>query len=148
MLGRLARYLRFLGFDTEYVRGLSDDEVIDWARRDQRILLTRDGGLSRRFQPSYFVLSAELGRQLPELRRAFPGTVWAVRFDRCTLCNGVLRPWVPGTGPWPSDVPGPRADSELHVFECQSCSHRYWEGSHTARVRKDLAEWMAAEGPP
>ena len=42
MLGRLARWLRFLGYDTLYYSGISDSSLIRIAREQDRVVLTRD----------------------------------------------------------------------------------------------------------
>jgi uncharacterized protein with PIN domain len=42
MLGRLARWMRFLGFDTLYYRDISDSRLIRIAREQNRLILTRD----------------------------------------------------------------------------------------------------------
>ncbi|MGC8936370.1 MAG: DUF5615 family PIN-like protein, partial [Candidatus Methanomethylicaceae archaeon] len=48
MLGRLARWLRLLGYDTAYDQTLDDEKLIEIAKRENRILLTRDGKLFKR----------------------------------------------------------------------------------------------------
>ncbi|MCI4340419.1 MAG: DUF5615 family PIN-like protein [Thermoplasmata archaeon] len=143
MLGRLARYLRFLGHDTEYVRGATDAEISDRARSENRRLLTRDRLLAQAVPSAILLESPHLREQLRELRERAPETSFDIRFDRCTLCNGALRPSGPPTGsprpPGPQDGP---ADLDRPTFVCERCGHRYWEGSHTAHIRRQLAEWL------
>jgi len=144
MLGRLARYLRFLGHDTEYVRGLSDAEIADRAALDGRRLLTRDQGLAARVTGAVLITSTSLQEQLRQVRAAAPAASYSVRFDRCTVCNGELVPWTrPEEPPWPEDVPRALRADERSIFECRRCRHHYWEGSHTAHVRRDVEVWLA-----
>ena len=132
MLGRLTRYLRILGYDTEYVREGDDDAVRARAQREHRTLLTRDHALARRTSGSVLLRSPHLKEQLAELRTQMPGIVLAPRFDRCTRCNGELAE-LPASAARPPGAarPGP-------VYECRRCGHRYWEGSHTRQIREFL----------
>jgi len=68
MLGRLARWLRILGYDVEYFPG-EDDELVHQARREGRILLTRDTRLVRRHQlpPHVFIQSDHVMEQLRQV---------------------------------------------------------------------------------
>jgi len=97
MLGRLARWLRIMGFDTAYLKSAGDDEVLERARSSGRVLLTRDAGLAARAEgEGVRVLRVEgnsLEGQLAQVAAAFslqlkeePG------FERCALCNTPLEP--------------------------------------------------------
>ncbi len=144
MLGRLARYLRFLGHDTEYVRGASDDEIVDRARLEGRRLVTRDRLLARRTPGALLLDSPYLPEQLRRIHAEVPGAGFELTFDRCTLCNGRLLPWAPAPGePRPAEVPPITDGTERPVFSCEHCAHRYWEGSHTAQIRRQLAGWLS-----
>lgn len=139
MLGRLARYLRFLGHDTEYVRGSTDREIAERATREGRILLTRDRALAAQVPGSVHLESVVLAEQLRGVRTAHPELGYTPRFDRCTRCNGALRPATPESNePTPAEVPDHLRGTGKSLFRCTSCGHWYWEGSHTARVREFL----------
>jgi len=143
MVGRLARYLRFVGHDTGYVRGLSDAEVARRATEEQRTLITRDRELARRVPGALLLDSVELSAQLRRVRAAAPTASFEVAFHRCTLCNGTLETWSPPPpGEWPAGVPRDRIAAGLPVFRCASCAHLYWDGSHTAEVRERLRAWL------
>jgi uncharacterized protein len=146
MLGRLARYLRFAGCDTLYLPGVSDDEIVDRARSEDRVVLTRDRELARRASRSLWLASPHLREQWIAVRSAWPEVPAEVRFDRCTLCNGPLAPYRLGTHPErEGGLPRDRADHGLEIFGCTACGHLYWEGTHTAKVRAQLAAWAAEE---
>jgi uncharacterized protein len=148
MLGRLARYLRFFGHDTVYARESDDDELRDRAREERRRLITRDRRLAERTPRSILLTTVHLSDQLAELRRAVPDAPWEVRFDRCTLCNGALRRWSPSPEePWPAGAPPSLRDRSAEIFVCERCRHPYWEGSHTARLRRSL-DRSAGPGAP
>ena len=144
MLGRLARYLRFVGHDTEYVRGSDDASIARRSLADHRRLLTRDRRLAHQVDGSVLIDSPHLADQFRQLHAQFPEVGFHVTFDRCTRCNGPLRPWQPGAGePWPADAPPREEDPGRTIFSCESCGHRYWEGSHTARIRRQIEEWLS-----
>ncbi|MGB6500542.1 MAG: DUF5615 family PIN-like protein [Thermoplasmata archaeon] len=148
MLGRLARYLRFVGCDTLYLRGVSDDAILSRARLEDRIVLTRDRDLARRAPRSLLLASPYIREQWIAVRRAWPDVPSEVRFDRCSLCNGALAPYRSGTEPErEQDLPQGRVDAGLAVWKCADCGHLYWEGSHTEYLRQRIAQW-GAEGRP
>ena len=146
MVGRLARYLRFLGYDTEYARGLDDDTIARRAREEGRVLVTRDRELAARVPGALLLRSPHLDDQLRAVRASFPELREEVAFERCSLCNGRLAPWsAPADGTLPPELPRERVNAGLPIFACVACGHRYWEGGHTARIRSRLAR--AREGP-
>jgi uncharacterized protein len=141
MLGRLARYLRFAGFDTAYARGLADEEVVRWADTERRILVTRDRRLAARRPGTLLLTTGALDDQVKGVRAAFPAVVFQVRFDRCTECNGALHLLAPEAHPDSSDLPEAVRDSGVPVYRCSACGHLYWEGSHTRAIRDRFEQW-------
>jgi uncharacterized protein with PIN domain len=147
MLGRLARYLRFLGEDTEYVRGLSDADLLNRAIAEDRWLLTRDRQLGARAPCAVTLPSSYLAEQLRFLRARFPDLPTEVTFERCSLCNAPLErveslaavDELSGGLPAGATPPGPP------LFRCILCRHLYWEGSHTRQIRRRLAATWSAE---
>lgn len=132
MVGRLARYLRMLGYDTVYARGWTDDEIVAGAIAEDRVVITRDRELARRTPRSILLRSGLLGDQLRAVRVALPEMPDDIAFERCTECNGRLE-LVTDLASEPVKPPGP---PDRPRFRCRSCGHVYWEGSHTADVRR------------
>ncbi|MFY9717765.1 MAG: Mut7-C RNAse domain-containing protein [Thermoplasmata archaeon] len=144
MLGRLARYLRFVGCDTLYVQGLGDDALLARATADDRVILTRDRALARRAARSLWIASPQLAEQWRSVRRAWPTLPDRLRFERCSLCNGRLLPYRIGTTPdRENGVPTDRAAGGMALWSCDACGHLYWEGTHTTRIQERLARWAA-----
>jgi uncharacterized protein len=144
MVGRLARYLRFVGCDTLYVRGLDDDEILRRAEQEGRVVLTRDRALAARARRALLLTSPHLADQWQSVRAAYPEVPSEVRFDRCSDCNGQLeRYFPPPEEPRDPRVPWARVAQGLALFRCIECGHLYWEGSHTARIRAQLEKWKA-----
>ena len=142
MLGRLARYLRFVGCDTLYLQGRTDGELLEIARREGRVLLTRDRQLGHRSSSAFLVESPMLAEQWRAVRRAWPSIPTTPSFDRCTLCNGVLRQRsVHDLGDDAGELPASLRSGHGVVHVCEGCRHVYWDGSHTARIRDQIAAW-------
>ncbi|HTT45344.1 MAG TPA: Mut7-C RNAse domain-containing protein [Thermoplasmata archaeon] len=148
MVGRLARYLRMVGCDTVYARGLSDEAIVRDARAEGRIVLTRDRQLAARADRSLLLTSPHLADQWRAVRTAHPEVPTDIRFERCTECNGTLavatEPYEPPPRGW---VPWDRVAAGLRLYRCGSCGHYFWEGSHTADVRARIAAWEKVPVP-
>jgi uncharacterized protein with PIN domain len=147
MLGRLARYLRVLGYDTVYEVGLPDDALALRASSEARTLVSRDRALCRSTPGSVLIRSASLDEQLRELRRAIPDLNARPEFTRCTICNGPTERVEPGSKVEVAEyVPPSSLRGEGRLFRCRECGHFYWEGSHTRAIRERLAAaWAPGE---
>lgn len=146
MLGRLARWLRVLGFDTRYDPAGDDKELVALADAEHRVLLTRDRHLVRFLRPQrpLLVAAEQPLAQLREVILACRLSPPAELFTRCLLCNQPLQQasaeeaatLVPETA---RHLPGP-------VRRCPHCRHIYWHGSHTRRMRetlrRELPDWL------
>jgi uncharacterized protein with PIN domain len=138
MLGRLARWLRVLGFDTTYDPALTDADLVRLANAQGRTLLTRDRHLLRELHPAFAheVRQDAPLDQLRELIAALQLAAPAELFTRCMLCNAVLSALEQeeATQLLPTGVqgiPGP-------VRHCPACGKVYWQGSHVRRMRDAL----------
>lgn len=134
MLGRLARWLRLLGFDTEYAERLPDGDLVRRAIEEGRWILTRDRALPREWRVSgIHVLAAEdLLEQLRDVVRSF-GLSGRVRpFSRCGECNALL---VPARREQVApDLPPRILATQRDFRRCPGCGRVYWRGSHAARM--------------
>lgn len=138
-LGKLARHLRLLGFDTRYRNDLDDDELAAISAEEQRVLLTRDTGLLRRRQVrlGYLVRADDPDEQVVEVVLRFGLCDALDPFGRCLHCNGLLE----------------EVDKQavLHRLEprtrryydefrrCTGCERIYWRGSHAERLAAVVA---------
>jgi hypothetical protein len=145
-LGRLAAYLRMLGFDTWYRNDTGDDELAAVAAADRRILLTRDRGLLKRsiVRRGAYVRSDRPVEQLLEVVRRYGLVDRWQPFGRCLRCNTVLaragREEV-------LDRLQPLTRIYYDDFRrCPGCDAVYWKGSHHARMER-LVERVRAGVP-
>lgn len=87
MLGKLAKYLRLMGYDTYYSnKSLADDEILEIAKKENRILITRDRDLASRYGKSYLLNSTDTIDQLKEIVKAFNLNTKRM-MTRCSICN-------------------------------------------------------------
>ena len=136
MLGRLARWLRILGYDTHYDPALDDDALLRIAQAEDRILLTRDHALARRGGPSAFLIDHDdLLAQLQAIRQRF-GDPPDAPFSRCPVCNARLVP-VPREAV-AAYVPAFVWQQHERFHRCPSCDRIYWPGTHFERMQAVL----------
>ena len=142
-LGRLATYLRMLGFDTLYQTQCDDHDLSHTSASQNRILLTRDRGLLKRGEViwGYFVRATEPRRQLLEVLRRFNIFRLAVPFRRCLRCNSLLQPFSKESVA--DRLPGRTAQCYHDFRICPSCYRLYWKGSHHERMQHLIARILA-----
>jgi len=139
-LGRLASYLRMMGFDSLYRNDYSDNELASVAHHEGRILLTRDRGLLKRSEVThgYYIRASQPTEQLIEVMRRFNLSRLAAPFKLCIRCNGMLE-----------DVSKERVLQQLPPMvqerhaqfrRCRNCGQAYWRGSHYEHMRRFLAQ--------
>lgn len=143
-LGKLARLLRMLGFDTRYRNNYSDPEIIDISLYEKRFILTRDRGIleNRAATRGYFVEAIEPEAQLREVLLRFGLRQYIHPFHRCMVCNGIIEPvekaailerLQPKTIRYYQDF-----------YRCSNCGKIYWKGSHYEKMEIFLQEIMEA----
>ncbi len=135
MLGTLAKWLRFMGYDTAYPEPLGDTELLELARREDRVLLTRDKELASRSPEALRVRSDDLEEQIREVAARLQLKV-VDPLSRCSLCNSVLA--VASREEVGDLVPeGVRARHDT-FWRCPTCGKVYWQGSHWDRMVERL----------
>jgi hypothetical protein len=139
MLGRLARWLRILGHDVVYFRRVEDAELVDFAREEGRILLTRDTRLVQRRAARGAVLihSHRIEEQLREMLRWNEKALLAPGLcRRCLECNAATSV-VPKTAVQ-DRVPSYVFMTQSRFLECPSCRRLYWNGTHVRHMLRRL----------
>ena len=134
-LGRLAAYLRMLGFDCLYQNDFGDEEMAEIAQAEGRILLSRDRRLLMRkaVTHGYCLRSLDSLEQLSEVIRRFNLKEQIHPFHRCLRCNHPLEPVA-------KEVVLNRLEplTRLYFDEfqiCPACQQIYWKGSHYERMQ-------------
>ncbi|RYZ20043.1 MAG: hypothetical protein EOO16_18045 [Chitinophagaceae bacterium] len=133
-LGRLARALRLLGFDTRYRNDYDDPELAEVSEAEDRALLTRDIGLLKhgRVRRGYWLRSQHTEEQLQEVLQRYGLLAQIQPFSRCLLCNGPIGPVAEAAV---QHLLPPRVRGfQTEYFQCANCGKVYWKGTHYTRM--------------
>ena len=150
-LGRLARLLRLMGFDTLFSNAYADDEIVRISEEQNRIVLTRDRRLlhAKAVTHGYWVRSVWPSRQIEEVVRRFDLAGLVRPFSRCADCNGLIEPVAKEAV---LDRLEPKTKKYYETFyRCPACGKIYWEGSHVGKLRERFQGVLPAapqEGRP
>lgn len=144
MLGTVAKKLRILGFDCKYFSTIDDDELILIAKKENRILITKDHCLANNAK-KHDILTVELyahieKEQIVEIAKimGWKKYEFSVNTARCSLCNGVLN--VVKKHLVANRLPPKIAQNVEEFCVCQDCSHIYWKGTHIRNLERFIAE--------
>jgi 2-keto-3-deoxy-L-rhamnonate aldolase RhmA/uncharacterized protein with PIN domain len=144
-LGKLAAYLRMLGFDTLYRNDYTDAELAHISHAEERILLTKDRGLLKRTEVThgYFVREIDPQQQVAEVLRRFALSQSVAPFSRCLRCNTLLKPVDKATI---VDRLPPKTREYYQEFRiCPTCGRIYWRGSHYDRMQHLIDRLLQSE---
>lgn len=144
-LGKLARWLRLLGFDTAYRNNAADREIVEQATREQRVVLTRDRRLlqHKAITHGYWLRSEIPREQVGEIVRRFQLQSDFAPFSRCLECNGLIHP-VPKQDVLDQLEPKTREFFD-EFFRCEQCHRIYWRGSHYERMAQRLRAMLGTD---
>lgn len=136
MLGKLARWIRIMGYDAKYSNKTSDGELIKQARDEERILLTRDRLLAKKYiVPSLLIKEQDIQSQIKQVIKRFSLNTKNI-FTRCPACNGALE-----------EIEKQRAYNNVpnivfcrydNFSICKSCGKYYWKGNHWEKIKESL----------
>ena len=141
MLGKLAKGLRMLGYDTVYYRGENAYPLIKLAREEDRVILTRNTKLIPK-RPEDRIIRIGEDKPLLQLRELIQKKVISLNeenlLSRCLLCNipieKIRREEAEGK------VPDFIYYQEKKFFQCPTCQRIYWQGSHIENMKKKVEE--------
>ncbi|HLQ60643.1 MAG TPA: Mut7-C RNAse domain-containing protein [Candidatus Acidoferrales bacterium] len=141
-VGRLARWLRALGYDARFEPALSDPELVRLALAEERVLLTRDRDLLQRRVFTRGTARSVLLRHdgvLDQLRQVVQELSLTpdAALTRCLECNRELEPR--DLDQVAERVPPYVRATQSRYAECPGCGRVYWAGTHWARMRGVLA---------
>ena len=141
-LGKLAKWLRLLGFDTLYESEVAADEFIKTLEND-RILLTRTRRIRRKSTDCklIFVHSDHWAEQLKQIILELGVKAAQTRpFSRCLHCN-IQIVTAEKDSLW-GRVPDYIFETHDHFQTCPECGKVYWSGSHTERGLKMIQQFF------
>ncbi len=141
MLGRLAKWLRMLGYDTHYQPFCNPEKMQFLVKEDERILLTRNTLSARQREGAIFIRSDHVGEQLRQMKlEGYIEMDRAKWFTRCPRCNKVLEnaPSEDAQGSVPEYV---LSQNPSGIRFCPSCRRFFWPGTHKKRMIRQLEAW-------
>jgi len=140
MLGNIAKKLRLLGFDSEYVFDIDDSKLIEKAKNEHRTIISKDRNLIDRAKKNeissvYITKENEIQQFLEILETTH------LQFDeisgdsaRCTKCN------FPTSKINKLEIENnvPPGVLEFHdkFWKCSMCDQIYWEGTHIKNLQE------------
>ena len=134
-LGKLARALRLLGFDTAWERVTEKSTLVARSLDEHRIILTRNrellksGGVTH----GYWIRHTDPHRQLSDVIARLELCAQARPFTRCTVCNGTIE--LTDTEEARREAPERVRERYDEFYRCQSCGKLYWHGTHYERLK-------------
>jgi uncharacterized protein with PIN domain len=143
MLGRLAKWLRVLGFDVLYFSKAEDRELVALARREGRVLLTRDSGLIERTakRPNrLFILSDDWQDQVVQVLDEFGLWDEVKPHSRCLACNLLLKTLSRERA---RNLVTPYVGEHAAAFAmCPGCGRVFWQGSHAGDMERKIGQLL------
>ncbi len=137
MLGRLAKWLRIIGQDAAYGPHLSGYGLIHSARREGRLILTRDRTLVKKNPAAVLLIQSDRFReQLKQVIEAFQLDPLKNAFTRCAECNTPLQPV--GRESVQGKVPPYVYSTQERFSACARCGRIYWPATHQEKILEEL----------
>lgn len=145
-LGKLARYLRMLGFDTLYENDCTEDRLLLISNNERRILLTRDRELLQdpSVERALLIKSEDPRLQLAQVLERFDLFNATAVFQRCVCCNNLVESVAK------QDILfrlPPKVRIGFDEFQrCRFCDKIYWKGSHFERMQEFIRSALGVGG--
>jgi uncharacterized protein with PIN domain len=141
MLGKLSRWLRMLGHDVDYFRSADDKELVELAKQEKRVLLTRDRELVQRATglgvEAVLVEATEEADKLAFLAERFGFKLEIdLRVSRCPKCNAELV--AVAKEEVADEIPEATSRYYSEFWKCVGCDKVYWQGAHWKKIEKTL----------
>ena len=140
-LGKLAKWLRTLGYDTLFSQTISDQELISQALKEDRTILTRDTRLVQMKSVTKYLLieSDQPLKQLKQVKEKFNLKIdEQIFFSRCLVCNTVLEKIEKES--IKEKIPPYVYKTQNTFVYCGKCDKIFWVGTHVQRMSQRLKE--------
>lgn len=146
MLGKLARWLRILGNDVIYSVESDDSELLELAKKDERVLLTKDlelykRAISRGLDYYYVDGKTELDRIAEVAKRYSLPLVIDMDKSHCPICNTKLA--VASKEQLQSELEKNTFTYYSKFWKCSNCGQIYWQGAHWTQINNTLNQARA-----
>jgi len=143
MLGKLAKWLKILGFDTLFFPRIEDDALLSLANQENRVMLLRDNELIARARPngSLFITSEDWQDQLRQVLDKYDIRSKAQPFSRCIECNIHLKKLSRAEA---KNLVTPFIWENAKDFAlCPKCARIFWKGTHSDDMMQKIRQFLA-----
>ncbi len=145
-VGKLAKWLRIMGYDTLFFNGSNDANMIATALAEGRVILTRDTQIMKRRVVTNGQLKAILIKSdEPELqmRQVIDSLKLDCQFRPFAICLECNQPLVERSQQEVKDLVPPYVfQTQSQYMECPTCHRIYWKGTHWQAMTKKLKRLM------
>lgn len=136
-LGKLAKALRMLGFDTAYENKFTNADLMRIAVEQNRMLLSRNCSYSKNENLQSFIITSEhAASQIKTVFDHFDLKNKIHPFTVCLVCNQPLHKVSKEN--IISQIPLNTAKYFHEFWQCNNCERIYWKGSHYKRMLKEI----------
>ena len=141
-VGKLAKWLRLMGYDTLFFKGSSDSQMIAMAMAESRVILTRDTQIMRRRVVANGRLKAILiqsDEPEQQMRQVIDALKLDCQFQPFSICLECNQPLVERSREQVKDLVPPYVfQTQSQYMECPTCHRIYWRGTHWQAMTKKL----------
>jgi len=145
-VGKLAKWLRIMGYDTLFFNGSNDSRLVAIALAEGRVILTRDTQIMQRGVVTKGHLKAILIQSdRPELQmyQVIEALNLDCQFRPFTLCLECNQPLVVRSKEQVKELVPPYVfQTQNQYMECPACHRIYWRGTHWQAMTKKLKQFM------
>jgi uncharacterized protein with PIN domain len=146
MLGKLSRWLRMLGHDVIYSVHFNDSELLELAKKEERVMLTKDFELFKRAiirgMDAYYVEEKKESDRLAEVAKRYSlPLIMDMDKSHCPICNTKLKA---------TSKEQLQEELERNTFtyynkfwKCPNCGHIYWQGAHWTQISNTINQAQA-----
>jgi uncharacterized protein len=143
MLGNLSKKLRILGFDSKYFSSIEDKLLIELAKKEDRVIVTKDEGLAKSAEKiGVLVVLITAGDEISQIieiaiKIGLANFVMDTNSARCVSCNGRLESVEKSR--LENKVPDEVYQRQDQFWVCVDCQKIYWTGTHFKKLQEFVA---------
>lgn len=144
MLGNIAKKLRLLGYDSKYYVEINDNDLLNMAKIENRIIVSKDKMLIHRSEKrgikSILITKEDEIGQFLEIIRHENLKISQINGDtaRCPKCNSETKEIEKNI--IKEKIPERIFTINERFWICESCNQIYWEGTHIRNLQKFVSE--------
>jgi len=145
-VGKLAKWLRMMGYDTRFFNGSDDSHMVAIALAESRVILTRDTQIMKRRLVTSGQLKAILiqgDEAEQQMRQVIDSLKLDCQFKPFTICLECNQPLLPRSKEQVKDLVPPYVfQTQVQYMECPTCHRIYWRGTHWQAMTEKIKKFV------